>query len=248
MESRKRRTMYQYIYLLLQIVDYDNLTCAGGEVLLYNVKEGQLCDSEHLNVVTLALNIALPTTCVALIILGLISLMYNRYKRQIKLFCYVRGWFLCCIKESEIDYNKTYDVFISFAHEDENFVTDELLPGLETGPSVFKTCIHLRDWTPGIMIPNQIVTSVEKSRRTLIVVSKSYVKSVWGLMEFHVANVSAMAERRSRVIVILLEDVSENDILDPELRLYMRTNTYLRWRDPWFWNKLRYALPHKPEK
>lgn len=139
-------------------------------------------------------------------------------------------------------------MFISFAHEDETFVVDELLPRLETGSTVFKTCIHLRDWTPGIMIPNQIVISVERSRRTLIVLSKSYIKSVWGMMEFHVANVSAMAERRSRVIVILLEDLSENDVLDPELRLYMRTNTYLCWNDPWFWNKLQYALPQKLEK
>lgn len=213
-----------------------------------NVKESQLCDSELLISGTFALNIALPTIFVVVVLLALISFLCHCYKRQIKIFLYIRGWFLSCIKENEIDDDKAYDVFISFAHEDETFVVDELLPGLETGSTVFKTCIHLRDWTPGIMIPNQIVISVKRSRRTLIVLSKSYIKSVWGMMEFHVAKVSAMAERRSRVIVILLEDLSENDVLDPELRWYMRTNTYLCWNDPWFWNKLRYTLPQKLEK
>lgn len=214
---------------------------------MHNVKEGQLCDRE-LNSETSALFIAIPTICIVVVILVLISFMYYRNKREIKLFLYIRGWFLCCIKESEIDDDRPYDVFISFAHEDEKFVTEELMPGLETGPSVFKTCVHLRDWTPGIMISKQIVSSVERSRRTLLVVSKSYIKSIWGLMEFHVANASAMTERRIRLIVIVIDDVSENDILDPELLWYIRTNTYLHWSDPWFWDKLRIALPKKLEK
>ena len=38
------------------------------------------------------------------------------------------------------------------------------------------------------MIPDQIIQSVEQSRRTLIVLSKAYVDSMWTKLEFRAAH------------------------------------------------------------
>lgn len=54
-----------------------------------------------------------------------------------------------------------------------------------------------------------------------------------------------IAHSRSRVIVVVKGDLPSREDMPTDLHDYIKTNTYLTWDDPWFWQKLRYSLPHK---
>ena len=58
-----------------------------------------------------------------------------------------------------------------------------------------QVCVHSRDWNVGEDIPSQIFRSVEDSRKTIIVLSQSYIESQWSDMEFKAAHKKALAEK-----------------------------------------------------
>ena len=91
------------------------------------------------------------------------------------------------------------------------------------------------------MIPDQILHSVESSRRTIIVLSPAYIDSMWTKLEFRAAHKQALQDRTQRVIIVVLGELPVKDDMEEDLKKYISLNTYLEAEDPWFWQKLRYT-------
>lgn len=226
----------------MEIPELLQITCSDLDKPISEMTASELCPVAIGMVVGISLTISLLG-----LIIGILAALYYRYQQEVKVWLYAHQLCLWFVTEDELDKNKLYDAFISYSHKDEDFVVNQLVSQLEQGPTPFKLCIHFRDWLAGEWIPEQIARSVEDSKRTIVVLSPNFLESIWGRLEFRAAHSQALSEGRARVIVILYGDIGPTDNLDPELKAYLSMNTYVKWGDPWFWDKLRYALPHPAE-
>ena len=187
--------------------------------------------------------IGLGTAFLLTIILA--TIIY-RYKGHIKIWLYTRFGFHPWDKVKENINEKEYDAFVSYHSNDWDWVLDTLMPQLEEEYG-FKLCVHERDFDLGIEIKDNITKAINLSRRTIVILTPEYAKSFWCNLEFLEAKVKAFNEQANYVIVVLLKEV-EHKNLDFMLKLYMDTNTYVKFADntDWFWKKLVYALPKVP--
>ena len=64
----------------------------------------------------------------------------------------------------------------------------------------------------------------------------------WCDYEFKTAHYETIQDQTNRIIIILIQDKIP-DNLNAELKMYIKTKTYLNWNDPWFREKLKYAMP-----
>jgi len=228
------------------ILDAQNvsLKCEMKELNLLAARLHEFCETS-ISAILIAIVCAI---IFLLIVICIVLSFYSCHSDTIKIWIYSKSWARIFFTEDLIDKDKPYDAFLSYSHADADFVEKVLLQGLENAKNPdhrYKCLIHTRDWNIGEMIPHQIIQSVESSRRTIIVLSKSYLEAMWTKLEFRAAHTQAIQDKRQRVILIVVGQLPTDDNIDANLKKYISLNTYLDSEDPWFWQKLRYAMPHR---
>nr|CAD7568689.1 unnamed protein product [Timema californicum] len=224
-------------------------TCAGANAIekLMNDTFSATNTMIRRQIIADYLPLLITTMCFFALVVVLTLLVFF-YRQEMRVWFHSRYGIRLFYRGVEIDRDdreKLFDAFVSYSSKDEAFVAEELAPTLEHGDPPYKLCLHYRDFPVGAFIADTIVQAVESSRRTIMVLSENFIKSEWCRFEFKSAHHQVLRDRRRRLIVVLLGEVPQKD-LDPDIRLYLKTNTYLQWGDKLFWEKLRFALPDVP--
>uniref|UniRef100_A0A8C3NY66 TIR domain-containing protein n=2 Tax=Cyanoderma ruficeps TaxID=181631 RepID=A0A8C3NY66_9PASS len=142
-----------------------------------------------------------------------------------------------------------FHAFISYSERDALWVKNELIPNLEKGEGCLQLCQHERNFIPGKSIVENIINCIEKSYKSIFVLSPNFVQSEWCHYELYFAHHKLFSENSNSLILILLEPIPP--CLIParyhKLKALMAKRTYLEWpkersKRALFWANLRAAI------
>ncbi|XP_066576572.1 toll-like receptor 1 [Amia ocellicauda] len=152
------------------------------------------------------------------------------------------------IRHQDVPDGLLFHAFVSYSQHDSVWVKESLLPNLEEDQS-FRICQHERNFIPGKSIVENIISCIEKSYRSIFVLSTNFIQSEWCHYELYFAHHQLLSENSDKIILILLEPVPQYLIPSKfyKLKNMMTKKTYMEWpqdknKHKLFWANLRAAL------
>ncbi|XP_073918706.1 toll-like receptor 8 isoform X2 [Castor canadensis] len=140
-----------------------------------------------------------------------------------------------------------YDAYISYDTKDAS-VTDWVINELryhleESEDKNVLLCLEERDWDPGLAIIDNLMQSINQSKKTIFVLTKKYAKSWNFKTAFYLALQRLMDENTDVIIFILLEPVLQHSQY-LKLRRRICKSSILQWPDNpkaegLFWQSLK---------
>ena len=144
-----------------------------------------------------------------------------------------------------VDYE--YDAFLSCANEDMGFIRNEVLPKLEDEFG-YRCCVHARNFLAGVWIAENIIAAIRRSRKTIVILTQSFLASKWCQYEFHMARMEEIYSRKDQAVlfVLMYEDI-DTSTLSLEILDCLNSETYAKYpadqnEVPYFWEGVRQAL------
>ncbi|XP_041359649.1 toll-like receptor 2 [Gigantopelta aegis] len=203
----------------------------------------------HLSQNSCLLNVTSQTIVIAgssiLLTLFIIAIISYRYRWHIRYFLYMYNN-RRRKREPEVNENQfLYDIFVVYSSEDSEWVLDRLVPKLE-GDLGFRVCVHERNFVPGKLIVDNIMASIDSSKRIMVVLSNSFSQRDWCQFELNVVQGHVLEKGGDLLVVVVLEQLN-NRHLTPTMFTMLQTTTYITWPDDVdseerFWDNLSVAL------
>ncbi|GAB6025648.1 TOLL-like receptor [Chamberlinius hualienensis] len=218
----------------------DNGSLATSPVNEYNTSH---CINQQSTVINNILPIVIGVIaplCVFAIVYGVIRCIQSRVSAK-RAKSIERAYRLMANAGTAVETNgKVFDVFISYSNDDSEFVATEIIPKLEDIKEPYHVCVHERNFLGGGSIEDTIIEAIKKSTRIIVILTENYLKSDWCMYEFIIAHSVMIEDQCPRVVLIIKDDLPQD--INPNLKIYLSTNTYIEWTDRRFWQRLYFAL------
>ena len=136
--------------------------------------------------------------------------------------------------------NQFKDVNVSYADEDASFIRHKIHEQIEVARGLK---LHIRDRdAPVADISDNIFDAIETTKKTLIVLSKDYLKHKWCICEMHMAGITAMKSDTNMLCVLMMEEVPTKDLPRKVIKI-IKDNEHLEYPgeenlQDLFWDRL----------
>ncbi|XP_064616286.1 toll-like receptor 4 [Liolophura sinensis] len=138
-----------------------------------------------------------------------------------------------------------YDAFVSYEDSDRTFIREQVIPRLERDAGL-KLCIDKRDFIPGLYVTDNILHAIQNSRKTVIFLSRKFLKSKWCVYEMNMAWMEAIHSGRDVLVMVLTEKIPTSQ-LSADIVDVIHNQTYMemtnnRYGEALFWERLASAI------
>ncbi|CAC5378518.1 TLR13 [Mytilus coruscus] len=194
------------------------------------------------------------TTLITCIVLGITTasivlfagLMF-RFRWKLRYLYYMTRHKYNVFKSIQSSPTYKYDAFISYANEETDFVVNEIIPNLECDCNL-KLCVHQRDFLPGEEITQNITNGIHQSKRTICILTRSFLDSYYCMFEFNMARMESIYSRNDQNILFLIfyEQLRPKDLPLVILELVQK-QSYIEYPNDEqgnvvFWDKIKESL------
>ncbi|XP_038674587.1 interleukin-18 receptor accessory protein-like [Scyliorhinus canicula] len=204
------------------------------------------------------------TISTSLIFVTIVCGCVGVYKFWIEIVLIYRHYFS---KDETVGDGKEFDAFVSYANtsslgeddESNNHIITEEMFALELLPFVlekqygYKLCLFERDVLPGGVYTEDVISSIKRSRRVIIVLSPNYIaRNGSKIFELQTGVSSMLGNYKTKVILIKFRSLPDMMDLPQNVRKAIAVLPEIMWKgnkssplSSKFWKMLRYHMPVK---
>ena len=210
-----------------KIQDFDILKCLDEKGILRNLTDvvTYLRQKELSCISKLWLYLSVSGVIVLLLLLTISTILYKfradaRYVYA-RLRRYIRG------KQKYFQLDEKYHAFLSYESSNYEWPAHTLLTTLEA--KGFRLCVPDRDFTPGTDEVDNIIDSIDNSKRVVFVLTRDFLENDWCEWQIQMARIHAFRnDNENFIIVIIKDDLKSHEIPKSLKKIWIRVNC-LRW-------------------